>query len=296
MNEFTDEKALRPAIKRPARRTELCDGETKWLQKLNNGGNLANFLPLLISTRSGCAEGKIQKDTYLELIRTLETFLYRVFLFEGKRSNAGKSRLYSMANELYLDSSKLSSFIDELQGLINYYSSPESFMEKLKKPGAWYSWRRLLKYTLYEYELELLEGRKEPKISWDQIGDSTLEHILPQTPEKDSHWLKVWNTEDIEKYQHDIGNICLTLDNSSYRNFEFTRKRGAQGIVPSYTTSGIRQEQDIAAFDKWDVKSVQDRRDKLVTWIKERWATKTKSIVPQTTSDTDDEDITEAQQ
>ena len=281
------------AIKRPAQESELCESETKWLQKLNNGGNLANFLPLLIAARSGCAEGKIQQVTYLDLIRTLETFLYRVFLFEGKRSNAGKSRLYGMANELYLDPSKLGDFIDELQGLINYYSSSESFIEQLDKPDAWYHWGRLLKYTLYEYELKLLKDRTSPKLTWSEICESTLEHILPQTPEKDSIWLKEWQPDEIESYQHDIGNMCLTFDNSRYLNFEYERKKGEAGAGYCYANSDIHQEREIASYGTWTAQTVQDRREKLVEWIKERWATKTKSIVPQTTSDTEDEDITE---
>lgn len=280
------------AIKRPTLERVADKDEAFWLDKLNHGGNTANFLPLLISARILTSEGKIEQPAFIKLIESLEIYSYRVFLFEGKRSNAGKSRLFSMAHELYHAPSKLPDFIKEIHGLVNWYSETDNFHKVLDKPDTWYHWGRLLKYTLYEYELELLGGRKEPKISWNQISDTTLEHILPQNPDVSSDWLKSWTREEIEKFQHDIGNICLTLDNSSYQNFEFTRKKGSPSVAPSYSTSGIRQEQDIASYPQWTAEEVQIRRGKIVSWIKTRWAT-IDHYEPEGTSLEEDEDLEE---
>jgi gentisate 1,2-dioxygenase len=43
----------------------------------------------------------------------------------------------------------------------------------------------------------------------------TIEHILPQTPDK-SYWKKRWKNKEIREAIHDIGNLVITLDNSSY--------------------------------------------------------------------------------
>lgn len=281
------------AIKNPTNSRALNGDECKWLKKLNNGGNLANFLPLIIAARMGCVSGKITKESYVELLQTLETFLYRVFMFEGKRSNAGKSRLYRMGHEVYLDPSKLEQFTKELHGIINRYSPHQDFIEQLKEPGAWYAWSRLLKYTLYEYELKLLRTGVEPKLTWQEISNSTLEHILPQQPEQGSQWLKDWKPEEIEKYQHDIGNMCLTYDNSRYQNFEFARKRGQAGSGYCYAHSDIQQEREIANYPEWTAESVQKRRAELISWIQERWAKKQTAPDISPDIETEDEDITE---
>ena len=114
--------------------------------------------------------------------------------------------------------------------------------------------RRLLKYTLFEYDLYLLaeEGHgHQPRISWDQLSDATIEHILPQSPDEQSQWSVKWSASDIMECLHDIGNLVLTLDNSSYLNFDFPRKRRSPGVSPSYSNSDIRQERKVASFCDW---------------------------------------------
>ena len=65
----------------------------------------------------------------------------------------------------------------------------------------------------------------------------------------------------------------LTQDNSSYRNFEFSRKKGMPGQSPSYSNSDIRQERKISSFPDWTPKEFTERRSELVTWINDRWKT-----------------------
>ncbi|MBL0286753.1 MAG: HNH endonuclease [Bacteroidetes bacterium] len=115
--------------------------------------------------------------------------------------------------------------------------------------------RRLLKYSLFEYELWLLKDKNKPKLNWEDLTDATIEHILPQTPDADSVWLKNWKSEDINKYTHDISNLVLTKDNSRYKNFDFERKKGNQQSEYCYLKSDIRQERKIAEYDEWTVES-----------------------------------------
>jgi hypothetical protein len=232
----------------------------------------------MVAARMRCCEGKIECDEYILLLKSLEIFAYRVYLFDGRRSNAGKSNFYRWAYELFSGKHSIESITTSVHGLIRHYASEESFTKELAAPGKWYSWRSLLKYTLYEYELHLLHEFGHdiaPKIKWDALGDSTIEHIYPQNPDDESHWNKVWSPEDKKTYLHDIGNLVLTMDNSSYRNYDFARKRfGKAGLGPSYRHSDIRQERDIALdpkYDDWTPDQVQLRRNKLVKWISDRW-------------------------
>jgi hypothetical protein len=143
------------------------------------------------------------------------------------------------------------------------------------EPYNWYEYcKRALKYTLYEYELYLLETEGKdvkPKLDWASITDSTIEHILPQTPEKKSKWLEDWTKKDIKTYLHDFSNLVLTNDNSNYKNFEFLIKKGKSGSGHCYSNSDIREERKIAEYNEWNVVSCKKRRKELANWIITRW-------------------------
>ena len=255
--------------------------EVTWLAKIHNTGNIANFLPLMVIARKYCLDGIFSKEDYVELLKALECYAYRVFIFDGRRSNAGKTNFYRWANDAYSKNKALPEITENIYGLVLRYAKENDFTDWLSQPEDWYSYRRLLRYTLYEYEQHLLkvEGKnKAPALTWDQLSDSTIEHILPQTPEKGSHWKKVWSAKETNECLHDIGNLVLTQNNSNYLNFEFSRKKGKPGISPSYSNSDIRQERRVAVFKDWTRDQLILRRDELVSWIVERWGTHNKGL------------------
>jgi hypothetical protein len=248
------------------------NNELKLLTKIRNTGNIANYLPLLVAARIKYEKNEIDDIEYSIFLKALETFSYRVFLWEGKRSNAGLSQFYRWADDIFSSKHTLKAVTGWIYGTMNLYSDEEYFRKSLKEEFFdWYKWRRLLKYTLFEYELYLLDGKNKPKLNWEDLSDSTLEHILPQNPDKNSNWSKNWSIEDINKYLHDISNLVLTKDNSRYSNFEFERKKGNAGQGYSYSNSDIRQERKIAEFDEWTAESCKKRREELTDWIIATW-------------------------
>jgi hypothetical protein len=253
---------------------KTTENEFKWLSKIHNAGNIANFLPLLVASRINFSKNIITELQYINIIRALELYAFRVFLWQGKRSNAGISILYRWAVEVFtskIDIDKLPQFIE---GLINWYSSETNFQDNINKPFNWYGRRNLLKYCLFEYELKLLqdEGKgKTPKLQWSDLSDATIEHILPQTPDERSHWKAVWTEPEIITYLHDIGNLVLTENNSNYRNFDFSRKKGSSGEGFSYANSDIRQERKISSFADWTAVECKQRHDELIKWMIQRW-------------------------
>jgi hypothetical protein len=262
------------AILSPSDNNAIKD-ENRWLTKIKHAGNIANYLPLMVAVRKKVFSDEIDSTSYIELLKALEKFSYRVFLWEGKRSNAGLSKFYKWADDIYKNKQSTEQIIEWIYGTINLYSNENSFRTEAEEDFFdWYHWRRLLRYTLYEYEYYLLEiegKRAKPKLAWEDMTDASFEHILPQNPEKNSEWKKKWKKKDIETYLHDISNIVLTKDNSNYGNFEFTRKKGKVGVGHCYANSDIRQERKIAAFDDWTVLECQERRETLVYWIINRW-------------------------
>ncbi|MFH1022871.1 MAG: DUF262 domain-containing HNH endonuclease family protein [Planctomycetota bacterium] len=264
------------SITSPTASNTVSQDELLWLTKIHHTGNIANFLPLMVAARKHCKGGSIPEVDYVALLKALECFAYRVFLHGGRRSNAGKSSFYRWAYEILPRSRSLPDVIALVHALTRYYASEESFVSANANPGDWYATRNRLKYTLFEYELHLLatEGKgKQPNLTWEQLNDTTIEHILPQTPKENSNWKNVWSPDDFKKSVHDIANLVLTRNNSNYLNFEFARKKGKPGQSPSYNDSDIRQERKISSFSDWTPKEFAERRSELMEWINVRWKT-----------------------
>lgn len=248
------------------------ENELNLLTKIRNAGNIANYLPLMVASRIKKETNEVTIDDYFDLLKSLEIFSYRVFLWEGKRSNAGLSKFYRWADDVFSSKHSLKSVTDWIYGTINWYSPENGFRKSLTEDFfGWYHYRRLLKYTLFEYELFLLKGKNKPKLNWEDLTDSTIEHILPQNPDSNSNWLIKWTDEERKKYLHDISNLVLTKDNSRYSNFEFDRKKGIAGSGFSYSNSDIRQERKIAEYDDWTPDTCKKRREELTNWVIKNW-------------------------
>ena len=286
-------------ITNPTVGNALSRDELLWLTKIHHTGNIANFLPLMVAARKHRESRSISEQDYIALLKALECFAYRVFLYDGRRSNAGKSSFYRWGYEIFTQPQTLHDVTAGVNDLTRYYATEESFNRKNATPDNWYGTLHLLKYTLFEYELHLLttEGKgKQPLLTWEQLNDSTIEHILPQTPEENSHWKSVWNSDRFKTCLHDVANLVLTQNNSNYRNFEFSRKKGTPGQSPSYINSDIRQERKISIFPDWTPKEFMERRSELVAWIDDRWKTEGgHSATPLEVVDEADEDGIEAQ-
>lgn len=268
--------------------------EFEFLDKIRNAGNIANYLPLMVAVRIKSEKGVINQTDYLSFLKSLELFSFRVFLWEGKRSNAGLSKFYRWSDDIFSDKHRIGSITEWVYGTINWYSNENSFRKSLKEDFYnWYQWRRLLKYTLFEYELWLLEREGKgntPKLAWNDLTDATIEHIFPQNPKENSLWVKVWSGESAKKYLHDISNLVLTKDNSHYLNFDFNRKKGSSGVGHCYSNSDIRQERKIAEFEEWTAESCIKRRKELESWIISRWGIDQLYVLPKDLAIEDDDD------
>ena len=126
---------------------------------------------------------------------------------------------------------------------------------------------------LYEYE-EYLAGKDGVKVSWDVFDRAdpqrTIEHILPQASDT-KLWREKFDRQQRRRFTHDIGNVCLTEDNSVYSNKCFSDKRGQPGQGRCYANSNMFQERELAQFDDWTEESLRQRRDKLIRWYLRRW-------------------------
>jgi uncharacterized protein with ParB-like and HNH nuclease domain len=240
-------------------------------EKLRRIKVLAPFLPLLIGIRLSHPQ---DGEAYLSMLQLCEKYAFRVYRYMGKRSNAGQSSLFKYGYEVYhgeqtLD--KIESFIKEL---INYYCPDKDWVSFHEVGDNWYGWSGL-KYFLYEYE-EYLSDHGSVRVSWDNIDrldkKKSIEHILPQTPEGVPYWEKRFTPDERKQYTHDIGNLSLTEDNSSYSNKPFDRKRGKAGeVYPCYAISSLAIERAICKYDEWTPVAVESRKKEIIDWALQRW-------------------------
>ena len=99
----------------------------------------------------------------------------------------------------------------------------------------------------------------------------TIEHVLPQTP-SDVYWKQRFTPEAILIYTHALGNLSLTLDNSSYGNKAFPAKRGDSSTQsPCYATSSLFMERKIAGFEEWTPDAIESRGNEIRDWALSRW-------------------------
>jgi hypothetical protein len=238
---------------------------------------------MLLATRIALPAGA---ESYISLTDVCERYSVRVFMIGERRSNAGRSRLYSLGNEIWgtrqsetrddVVHAKVSRAVEEVASLARFYASDEATFAALSDPQRnWYA-KPGHKWFLYQYELHLL-GAKVPAFKFeDFIGvkrTQTTEHILPQNPGT-TGWSQ-FSEPARTRLTHCLGNLVLTFDNSVYSNHGFRRKRDgdkANPGSPCYRTSILLQERELTRWDEWQPSSVVERQEMLATWAMVRWA------------------------
>ena len=251
----------------------------KKAEKISRLGTIASFIPLLMGLRIRFSNNP---QLYIDFLVVCEIFSFRVYRLAGKRANAGQSTIFGYSNQLFAQTLEPSVILTNLKLLSHYYCSNEVFKKELDK-GGWYNWFGI-KYLLYEYE-EFLANGSPVRLPWEDFLASdkkdSIEHILPQTP-TDIYWTSHWSPTEIEKGLHDIGNLSLTFDNSSYNNKPFKLKKGSPGdSTPCYANSNLFMERDLAKYKEWTFTELTERRKEILDWISQRWAMELPQTSPQ---------------
>jgi hypothetical protein len=102
--------------------------------------------------------------------------------------------------------------------------------------------------------------------------ENTIEHILPQNPDRRQYWTSRFDKKARRKYTNDIGNLCLTYNNSAYGNKPFPEKRGHTGQEkPCYANSNLFQERRLSRLEDWNIQELEKRRKEIVEWALLRW-------------------------
>jgi hypothetical protein len=257
------------AFKEYSDRPAIRDGLQRAAEKLVRLDSLAPFLPVLCGARVAHPG---ESELYLRLLRICERYAFRVYRWAQRRANAGQTNLFKVGNDLYHRQISADDAESAIATLLLLYAPTEDFHNDLDKHDDWYDWYGI-KYFLYEYEEHLAKG-KAVQFPWEQLAKTdkrdSIEHILPQTP-SEAYWRDRWTEETMRLRLHDIGNLTLTFDNSSYGNKPFPQKRATAASGAGYTNSNLFMERDLAAYSDWTPKECDERRRPIVAWAKTRW-------------------------
>lgn len=103
------------------------------------------------------------------------------------------------------------------------------------------------------------------------IGEFTIEHIMPQTSNLSAKWVNALgeNWEQIHgKYLHTIGNLTLTVYNGEMGSKFFTEKRDME---KGYKDSPCRLNTDLIKLDTWNENEIVNRANRIYDFAKDIW-------------------------
>ena len=249
------------------------DEEGRTLSKIFMLERMGNIFPLLIASWLKFGDDRPRLE---RILRLLETFIVRVYLVGGHRSNTGASRLYGMAHRVHHKRLSYDALLAELRGMIRDYQDDEQFTRTLGQ-GDLYErlGSRTLRYLLSEYEIHLRPKVDVPLAVATQekilSSEYEVEHIWAQHP---SYELGEEGAVEHRENVHRLGNLTIASQswNKSMGNRTFQEKRWQPGIVPSYSNSNLLVQKELAERITWDVGEISDRHQRIMQFALHRWS------------------------
>ncbi len=101
---------------------------------------------------------------------------------------------------------------------------------------------------------------------------ATLEHIIPQTPDKDTNWLRDFTPDFRKKYTYKIGNMTLLTQsmNSSVKNYDFeVKKEGVKKKSKGYKDTNFPFTAELCKYEKIEKQHILDRQTRFLNILYE---------------------------
>ncbi len=249
------------------------DEEGGTLSKVFMLERMGNIFPLLIASWLRFGDDGPRLEGILKL---LETFIVRVYLVSGYRSQTGASRLYGMAHRVHRKRLSYDGLLAELGGMNRYYQNDEQFTRALGRDDLYeYLYPRTIKYLLSEYEIHLRRQVDVPLAVATQekilSSEYEVEHIWAQHP---SYEMGAEEAAEHRQNVHRLGNLTIASQswNKSMGNRTFHDKRWQPGDAPCYSHSNLLVQKELSELPTWDVGAINNRETDIVAFALQRWA------------------------
>ncbi|MGY5351060.1 DUF262 domain-containing protein [Wenyingzhuangia sp. IMCC45533] len=167
--------------------------------------------------------------------------------------------------KLIKNNSPIEKIKEELKSNLEYYGTTKSFKEELQ--SSYVYGRRWDRAVLLLVEYFSTDDNKENFIPLS--ANLHLEHILPQTLNED--WSEIFTEQETENWTNSLANLTLLSlrKNVQAQNYNFDEKKNAYANIDNVISSFVIT-QDIMKEDKWNVESLERRKENLINRIYEK--------------------------
>ncbi len=206
--------------------------------------------PMLLELYNDYSEGILIKEYFLEIVRLVETYVFRRNICSIPTNSLNKTFatfMKSVDRSRYVESVK-AQFV-----LLPSYRRFPNDSEFIKE----FETRDLYNMPRRTYWLRKLENynRKERV----EIDEYTIEHIMPQNPNLSKEWKQELGSDwerVHETWLHTLGNLTLTGYNSEYSDRTFLEKRDMEN---GFKDSPIKLNHSLINIDTWNEESIIKR-------------------------------------
>lgn len=219
--------------------------------------------PFLLDVYSDYAKELIDLETFKEILDILESYIFRRAICEIPTNALNKTfaTLYKEIDKAdYLNSFKAALI---LKDSARRFPSDDEFIRKIQEKDV-YNFRNK------NYLLTRLENSKHSKEPIN-VGDYTIEHILPQNSNLSESWRSDLgsNWKEIQaQYLHTIGNLTLTGYNSVLSDRPFKEK---QSISGGFKSSNLFLNKGLGELDSWNESAITSRALELSNLASKVW-------------------------
>lgn len=218
--------------------------------------------PLLLNFYSNYADGKIDKNGFVTILKTLENYLIRRFVCNIATNQLNKifPTVYPLIQSKYSDNI-IEGFKTILQG--KGYPKDNEFILRFRETKFYGGGDRVVKTKLILETIESSFNHKEA-VPFENL---TVEHVMPQTL---SEWWQEHLGEDWEEthelYLHTIGNLTLTAYNTELSNDDFHTKK------KTLNESHLDLNKYFSEIPKWTRAEIEARAETLAKKAVEIWS------------------------
>lgn len=215
----------------------------------------------LIGVLRDYRENKISKNEILNILKLLQSYLWRRFITE-KPSNA----LNKIFQGMYLKILKDGRYYEILEeSLLNQdFPTDEELKEALKTKNVYKDKEKL------RYVFKQLENHNHNELIDFENEKITIEHIFPQKPSKS--WKETYSDDELEEmktFKDTISNLTLTGSNSNLGNKSFLEKRDDE--THGYKNSKLYLNKYLSKLNEWNLSSMEGRFENLFENIIQVW-------------------------
>ena len=219
--------------------------------------------PYLLQLYDDYETGVVDKQAMLSALRVVESYVFRRSVC-GIATNTLNKTFAGLDGEIKKDN-----YINSLYAALvlrdsyRRFPNDEEFRREIVVKDV-YNFRTR-NYLLTQLENQ---GRRETI----DVGEYTIEHILPQTPNLRAEWRAAlgerWK-EVQQQYLHTLGNLTLTRYNSEFSDRPFAEKRDMTG---GFRESPLRLSEGLGQLGTWSEPEIVARAQRLAEKAATVWA------------------------